>query len=200
MNKNNGSAFAWLIPVGLVIGLISLIGKLPDLVLTGGIIMGGLIVLVGVIMFISLKNSNDEAKEKESEAGMDPEDAAVISQARKELTGLRVLNARIREPEVRNASNEICGIMEKVLSALKTEPSRISDARMFLQYYLPTQHSILNKYHQIAESGVAHGDLKEKVMAHLTDIKWEQHNTARRWVAEHQPCVEALMALHGIRH
>jgi hypothetical protein len=43
-------------------------------------------------------------------------------------------------------------------------------------------------------------DMPRFDMAHLTDIKWEQHNTARRWVAEHQPCVEALMALHGIRH
>jgi len=27
---------------------------------------------------------------------------------------------------------------------------------------------------------------------------WEQHAIARQWVAAHQPCVDALMALHGV--
>lgn len=171
MNNKNGSAFSWLIPLGVVIALVALFGKLPSLVITGGIVMGVLLVVVAAIMFISLKNSNDEAKHKAEVAGMDPADAEVMAQARKELTSLRVLNARIREPEIRNASNEICGIMEKVLSALKMEPSRIGDAQMFLQYYMPTQKSILSKYHQISESGVEHAELKEKVMAHLADIK-----------------------------
>nr|MBQ6241632.1 5-bromo-4-chloroindolyl phosphate hydrolysis family protein [Lachnospiraceae bacterium] len=171
MNRNNGSAFAWLIPVGVIIALVAIFGKMPSLVVTGGIVMGALLVLVAVIMFISLKTSNDEAKQKTVDMNMDPADAAVLSQARKDLTGLRVLNARIREPEIRNASNEICGIMEKVLAALKADPARIGDAQMFLQYYLPTQKNILTKYHQIAESGVAHDELKEKVMAHLADIK-----------------------------
>lgn len=171
MNNKNGSAFSWLIPLGVVIALVALFGKLPSLVITGGIVMGALLVIVAAIMFISLKNSNDEAKNKAEVAGMDPADAEVMAQARKELTSLRVLNARIREPEIRNASNEICGIMEKVLSALKTEPSRIGDAQMFLQYYMPTQKSILSKYQQISESGVEHAELKDKVMAHLADIK-----------------------------
>ena len=171
MNNKNGSAFSWLIPLGVVIALVALFGKLPSLVITGGIVMGALLVIVAAIMFISLKNSHDEAKNKAEVAGMDPADAEVMAQARKELTSLRVLNARIKEPEIRNASNEICGIMEKVLSALKTEPSRIGDAQMFLQYYMPTQKSILSKYRQISESGVEHTEMKEKVMAHLADIK-----------------------------
>ena len=171
MRKNNGSVFGWLIPVGVIIALIAIFGKLPSLAVTGGIVMGALLILVAAIMFISLKTSNEEAKQKAADMNMDPADAAILSQARKELTGLRVLNARIREPEIRNASNEICGIMEKVLAALKAEPSRIGEAQMFLQYYLPTQKNILTKYHQIAESGVAHDELKEKVMAHLADIK-----------------------------
>ena len=171
MKKNNGSVFGWLIPVGVIIALIAIFGKLPSLAVTGGIVMGALLILVAAIMFISLKTSNEEAKQKAADMNMDPADAAILSQARKELTGLRVLNARIREPEIRNASNEICGIMEKVLAALKAEPSRIGEAQMFLQYYLPTQKNILTKYHQIAESGVAHDELKEKVMAHLADIR-----------------------------
>ncbi|MFI8415726.1 hypothetical protein ACQKDS_05220 [Serratia sp. NPDC078593] len=35
-------------------------------------------------------------------------------------------------------------------------------------------------------------------MAHLIDIKWEQHKTARKWVADHQSMVNELMTLHGI--
>lgn len=167
--KNNNS-LGWLIPLGAVILVVSLLGKLPSLLVTGGVILGALLILVAVILIISLKGSNEEAKKK-NETNLSPEDAAVLSDARRELTGLRVLNARITEPEVRMASNEICQTIEKILNALKENPDRISSAQMFLQYYLPTQKNILTKYHQIAASGMEHADLKEKVMNHLADIK-----------------------------
>ncbi len=167
--KNNNS-LGWLIPLGAVILVVSLLGKLPSLLVTGGVILGALLILVAVILIISLKGSNEEAKKK-NETNLSSEDAAVLSDARRELTGLRVLNARITEPEVRMASNEICQTIEKILNALKENPDRISSAQMFLQYYLPTQKNILTKYHQIAASGMEHADLKEKVMNHLADIK-----------------------------
>ena len=170
MNKN-GSSYSWLIPVGVVVAILALVGRLPNLLLVGGITLGVLLILVVGILIISLKGSSDEAKTKTAETKMEPEDAEVMAQARKELTGLRVLNARIREADVRSMSNEICNTTEKILSALKENPARISSAQMFLQYYLPTQKNILTKYHQIAESGMEHSELKEKVMAHLTDIK-----------------------------
>jgi len=170
MNKN-GSSYSWLIPVGVVVAILALVGRLPNLLLVGGITLGVLLILVVGILIISLKGSSDEAKTKTAETKMEPEDAEVMAQARKELTGLRVLNARIREADVRSMSNDICNTTEKILSALKENPARISSAQMFLQYYLPTQKNILTKYHQIAESGVKHAELKEKVMAHLTDIK-----------------------------
>lgn len=169
--KGRGSNYGWLLPVGIVIALVAIFGKLPSLMVTGGIVLGGLLVIVAIAMFFALKGSNDEANLKIGGEAVDPEDAAVMAQARKELTNLRMLNARTTETDIRTASNEICASMDKILSALKADPTRISSARMFLQYYLPTQKSILTKYHQIAESGVAHADLKEKVLAHLTDIK-----------------------------
>ena len=168
--KNNGSSFGWLIPIGAIILVVSLLGKLPSLLVTGGIVLGALLILTAVILIISLKGSRDEALKK-GETNLSPEDAAVLSEARRDLTGLRVLNARITEPEVRMASNEICQTIEKILNALKENPERIASAQMFLQYYLPTQRNILTKYHQIASSGMEHGDLKEKVMTHLADIK-----------------------------
>ena len=168
--KNNGSSFGWLIPIGAIILVVSLLGKLPSLLVTGGIVLGALLILTAVILIISLKGSRDEALKK-GETNLSPEDAAVLSEARRDLTGLRVLNARITEPEVRMESNEICQTIEKILTALKENPERIASAQMFLQYYLPTQRNILTKYHQIASSGMEHGDLKEKVMTHLADIK-----------------------------
>ncbi len=148
----------------------SLLGRLPSLLVTGGIVLGALLILTAVILIISLKGSRDEALKK-AESNLSPEDAAVLSEARKDLTGLRVLNARITEPEIRMASNEICQTIEKILNALKEKPDRIASAQMLLQYYLPTQRNILTKYHQIASSGMEHSDLKEKVMTHLADIK-----------------------------
>ena len=167
----NGGNYGWLLPLGLIIGAAALIGNFKGLLLTGGLVLGGLLILTAVILFIALKVSGDEAKNAPEEVKMLPEDAAVYQTARKDLTELRVLNARLKESEIRSESNEICAAMEKILSALKEDPTRIASAQMFLQYYLPTQKNILTKYHQIVSSGVSHGDLKEKVMNHLADIK-----------------------------
>ena len=169
--RGNGGGYGWLLPVGLIIAAVSLIGNFKGLLLTGGLVLGGLLIMVAIILFIALKVSGDEAKNAPAEAQMSPEDAAVYQAARKDLTELRVLNSRLKESDIRMESNEICTVMEKILTALKEDPTRISSAQMFLQYYLPTQKNILTKYHQIVSSGLSHGDLKEKVMNHLADIK-----------------------------
>lgn len=168
--RGNGS-YGWLLPVGIAMLAIALLGKFKGLLLVGGIVLGAVVVLVGIILLIALKASNDEAKNKPQIQNMSEGDAAVYQTARKDLTDLRVLNARLKESDVREESNAICRTMEKILTALKEDPNRIASAQMFLQYYLPTQKNILTKYHQIAESGVAHGDLKEKVLNHLADIR-----------------------------
>ena len=72
MRKNNGSVFGWLIPVGVIIALIAIFGKLPSLAVTGGIVMGALLILVAAIMFISLKTSNEEAKQKAADMSWRP--------------------------------------------------------------------------------------------------------------------------------
>ena len=169
--RGNGGNYGWLLPLGLVIGAVALIGNFKGLLLTGGLLLGGLLVLIAVIMFIALKVSGDEAKNAPAELQMSPEDAAVYQAARKDLTELRVLNSRLKESDLRAESNAICTIMEKILTALKEDPTRIASAQMFLQYYLPTQKNILTKYHQIVSSGLSHDDLREKVMNHLADIK-----------------------------
>lgn len=169
--KGNGSSYGWLLPLGLILMAVALFGKFKGLLLLGGLLLGGLVVLVGIILLIALKTSRDEAKNSPRLENMSPEDAAVYQGARKDLTELRVLNARLKESDVRTESNNICATTEKILTALKEDPKRIASAQMFLQYYLPTQKNILTKYHQIVESGVAHEDLKEKVMNHLADIR-----------------------------
>jgi hypothetical protein len=169
--RGNGGSYGWLLPLGIIIGAVALIGNFKGLLLTGGLVLGGLLILIAVIMFIALKVSGDEAKNAPAEVQMSPEDAAVYQAARKDLTELRVLNSRLKEGEIRTESNAICTVMEKILTALKEDPTRIASAQMFLQYYLPTQKNILTKYHQIVSSGVSHADLKEKVMNHLADIK-----------------------------
>ena len=148
----------------------SLIGGSKALLITGGLILLALIVIVGLVMYMAFKNGGEEASGK-TKTPLTSEEAKTISDARHELTELRVLNARIRNTSVREKSNEICLIMEKILSALKEEPSRIAGAQMFLEYYLPTQKNILKKYEQIENSGLDVTELSGKVMNHLTDIK-----------------------------
>ena len=86
MRGNGGNSYGWLLPVGVIIAAISLLGNFKGLLLTGGLVLGGLLIMVAVIMFIALKVSGDEAKNAPEQAAMSPEDAAVYQAARKDLT------------------------------------------------------------------------------------------------------------------
>ena len=68
-------------------------------------------------------------------------------------------------------SEEICGIADKILRALKEQPKDIPSARQFLNYYLPTLGSILLKYVQVEESGMPTAELTENIITCLGDIK-----------------------------
>ncbi|MBQ4424488.1 MAG: 5-bromo-4-chloroindolyl phosphate hydrolysis family protein [Lachnospiraceae bacterium] len=170
MSGNNGSGFGWLIGIGAALLIASLLGGAGALLVTGGVVLAALLAMVVIAVVFAFKD-NGETSSGKNKTPLTDEQAQTLSEARHELTELRILNARIDNLAIRNKSNEICAIMEKVLTALREEPSRISNAQMFLQYYLPTQKNILKKYEQIEESGLNVKELSRKVLTHLTDIR-----------------------------
>lgn len=171
--NNNGSNFSLggLAAVAVIVLAAGLLGGKTGVITVLAVAIGIIVLIVAAVLFFAFKGSAEDAENHPSRQVLSSEDAAILSAARKELTELRVLNARIDNSEIRSVSNQVCGTVEKILKAMKDDPSRITAGQMFLQYYLPTQHKILNKFEQIEESGIDVTELTQKVLAHLGEIR-----------------------------
>jgi 5-bromo-4-chloroindolyl phosphate hydrolysis protein len=95
----------------------------------------------------------------------------ILTKGRTNLLELRMIINKIKDPEIRDMSREICDINEKILKTLRQKPEKIPQVRQFLNYYLPTLGEILVKYERIEKSGVPAKQSEEKVEKYLADIK-----------------------------
>ena len=172
MKQGSSSSLIWIL-MGVAAAAIAILGGGLGGILKFFLIAGGIILaLVAVAMFFALKNSSEEAKQKAANGELlSPEDAAILSQGRHDLTDLKMLGTKLRDMTLREKNQEICGIVEKILSVLKENPSQISDTQMFLQYYLPTQKSILKRYVTVQGTASETEKLKDKILNHLEDIQ-----------------------------
>lgn len=158
-------------------------------ILTFGII--GILAITALVVFLlvwSQKDKNEKGNNPANNADpvtpvnnrmprpddlihLSADDAASLRAGRENLMNLRRIIVKINNPQVRALANEICSVMEKILTTLKTKPEQIGDVRQFLNYYMPTLREILSKYEMIEESGVASGDMTAKVSTYLHQIK-----------------------------
>ena len=97
--------------------------------------------------------------------------SAVLSKARADLMELRRMQVKVKDREIMNLCRELTDIGDKVLSALKQKLQSVSDARQFLNYYLPTLGKILGTYIRIEESGSMTEELKNSTATHLGEIR-----------------------------
>lgn len=95
----------------------------------------------------------------------------ILTKGRTNLLELRMIINKIKDPEIREMSREICDVNEKILKTLRQKPEKIPQVRQFLNYYLPTLGEILVKYERIEKSGVSAKQSEEKVEKYLADIK-----------------------------
>jgi hypothetical protein len=95
---------------------------------------------------------------------------ALIAEGRAQVMKLRQQERMIRNPEIRKQNTAICDTASKILQVLREKPESVTHARRFLNYYLPTQSVILEKYVRVESSGVPHEELAGKVLTHLKDI------------------------------
>lgn len=122
-----------------------------------------IVVLIGLVIYFSVAGSREEN---------DPNSpAAVLSKARAELMGLRRTQVKIRNREIMSLCREIIDIGDKILSVLNQKPQSVSDARQFLNYYLPTLGKILTSYVHLEESGSMTEELTGSTVNHLGEIK-----------------------------
>ena len=134
------------------------------------IILGILLLLVVVLVVLVIFFSRQKPEEKEdSKASADRK--AILTRGHSNLMEIRRLAVRVRNPQIRALSEEICRTADKILRTLKSQPEDIPTVRQFLNYYLPTMGSILTKYVRVQESGVPTADLEESAIACLGNIK-----------------------------
>ena len=150
--------------VGLFLAVRKFFPSLASLMLwLAGIAVLVIAVLIGLVIYFSVRGS----KEKN-----DPNSPAVIlSKARSELMGLRRMQVKIRNREIMSLCREITDTGDRILSVLKQKPQVVSDARQFLNYYLPTLEKILTSYVHLEESGSMTEELTGSTVNHLGEIK-----------------------------
>lgn len=173
MGRNsNRSSYGWLVGAAVIVLLSGLFGGLGSLLLLGGLIFGGIVLLVALVVIIALKGSADDTRSRAADGTrLDPEDAAILSKARRDLTDLRMLATRIEDGRVREMLAASCGTVERIISTVKEQPEEIRNAQLYFQYYLPTQRDLMRKYTQMEKNGVATEEIRQKILKYLMEIK-----------------------------
>lgn len=131
-----------------------------------------LVVLVLYFAFGGSKKKKGEPAQKAAGKSAAPDASleAIYAKGRRSLTELRMRSARVKNAEVRKMSQDICVSAEKILKTVQQKPENLTAVRQFLNYYLPTMGSILEKFVRLEESGVPTADITEKTIVHLQDI------------------------------
>ena len=125
-----------------------------------------LALLVGTVLFFAFR----KPKETDTETAAGEADKA-LKKGRSHLLELRQLIMRLKDPQIRRLSEEICAIADKILRALAEQPKDIRRTRQFFNYYLPTLGEILRKYRVLEESGIPADTATENVISGLETIR-----------------------------
>jgi hypothetical protein len=166
--KDNSSGITGILGIAVCVGLFLAARKffpsLATLMLWLAVIAGVVIViLIGLVIYFSV-TGNKEKNDPDSPS-------AVLSKARADLMELRRMQVKIKNRGIANLCRELTDIGEKILAALKQKPNVVSDARQFLNYYLPTLGKILTSYVRVEESGSMTEELQNNTVIHLEEIK-----------------------------
>ena len=187
MKKHNGGLLALILRVIVIIVaikiavsvaqiLVGLIGALAWILAVAFVVL-----VIAIIVSAFLKGDREPAKPpvdtrvkgtgKQEYFNMSPEDAEKIKLANQHMLSARGLSSRIKNMEIRRASEEALLEADKVIKVLKEQPEEIKNARQLINYYLPTLVVVLQKYKKIEDAGVAEQDTVDKLKAYLADIK-----------------------------
>ena len=166
--KDNSSGITGILGIAVCVALFLAARKffpsLATLMLwLAGIAGGVIVVLIGLVIYFSVTGNRENS---------DPNSpAAVLSKARADLMELRRMQVKIRSREIMSLCREITDTGDRILSVLKQKPQAVSDARQFLNYYLPTLGKILRSYVHLEESGSLTEELKNSTVTHLGEIR-----------------------------
>lgn len=136
------------------------------LLTVGGIALLCIIVLVGLVIFFSLRKPKPKEGQEKAEYA-----AVLLAQGRTDLLALRQLTLRVKNQKIRASSQGVCQVIEQILGALKEQPEDIPKVRQLFSYYLPTLGGILQRFVRLEQSGVPAADSTEKVISGLSTIQ-----------------------------
>ena len=128
-----------------------------------GLAAAAILILIALVIYFSV-TGNKEKNNPDSPA-------AVLSKARADLMELRRTQVKIRNREIMSLCREITDTGDRILSVLKQKPQSVSDARQFLNYYLPTLGRIIRSYVHLEESGSLTEELQNSTVTHLGEIR-----------------------------
>lgn len=185
MNNGKSGCLSTVAVIALIILLIKIAPMLFTLIKIGLIlsIVGVIAIVVLVIYFSTHKtdakqsgnpqNTKDEQipKEEEPDPALTAEQNEILKNGRAHLMELRRRMTHVKHVPIRTVSGNICGEAEKILATLRKKPEKISQVRQFLNYYLPTLGSILEKYVMLEENGALTEAMTDSTLEHLIDIK-----------------------------
>ena len=185
MNNGKSGCLSTVAVIVLIVLLIKIAPMLFTLIKIGLIlsIVGVIAIVVLVIYFSTHKtnakqpgnpqNTKDEQipKEEEPDPALTAEQNEILKNGRAHLMELRRRMTHVKHVPIRTVSGNICGEAEKILATLRKKPEKISQVRQFLNYYLPTLGSILEKYVRLEENGALTEAMTDSTLEHLIDIK-----------------------------
>lgn len=181
--RSGGGVLFGLIVVAAIIALLFFVHHampgLFKLLLGLGLFIIALFIAMIVLIIVVARKGTKKMQEKKQQAaanavnrsGLTPEQASVINKGRSDLVAIRMVNSRIRNPEIKKSVSKVGTTAERILVALKEKPETIKSARQFTNYYLPTLRAVLEKYQRIEQSGVDQEGAGDRVIKYLSDVQ-----------------------------
>ncbi len=129
-----------------------MLGKLVSTLLNIAVL--GVLVFCGLVVYYAIKDAGKEGA-KPAARQQDPQVSRLLSEGRSALARLRTANLRIQDPVIKQKSENICSIADRIMNALRRNPGKTSDAVQLLKYYLPQLADIVTKYTAVQQGADA---------------------------------------------
>lgn len=187
MKNGKSGCLSTIAVIALIVLLIKIAPMLFTLIKIGMILsIVGIVAVVVLVIYFSVhkdeKKTGDSEQNPVSESEVPPttekadpelteEQNEILKTGRTHLMDIRRRIPHIQNIPIRTVSGKICDEADKILKTLRKKPEIIPRVRQFLNYYLPTLGSILEKYVRLEQGGVVADDISENTLEHLIDIK-----------------------------
>lgn len=143
--------------VWLVYTLITGLHRLLDVVICAALSVGGYFLMR---VFFPGTTVQVEAPEPEPDTG-DQELDEVIRQGRESIAAIRRLNEQIPDEDISENLSALEDLTRKIFARLEADKQYVPRCRQFLNYYLPTTITLLERYVALQEQGLDTGDIQE---------------------------------------